>query len=192
MRSWRGTEALAGLVVVAAAALCVSWAAAAAQKGQKSESTLAGLRPGRDRLKTAANVHGPYYRKVSPDSERELVWIDTAKRRALRVEVDDKGVIRSVVVSTIDPLISNNEGGADSPLPSRSIATGRGLRIGYDSFGDVKETYGEPDATAEELRHGLKVEAAHYVYDKAPEQLDFYCERGGGRILEIRLAAPPK
>jgi hypothetical protein len=155
---------------------------------KKPEGTLAGLRPGKDRLKTAVNLHGPYYRRVSPDSEQFVVWVDSSKHRALRLELDEKSVIRSVTVSVIDPLIGE-EGRPDAPLPSRLIATGKGLRVGYNVHDDVKETYGEPDESSDAVRHGHQVRVLSYSFEKAPQTMELLCERPGGRIVQITLAA---
>jgi hypothetical protein len=191
MKSWRfirGITILAGVTAVIGGALTEPAMASSGSKKKSQESSLAGLRPGKDKLKTAINLHGPYYRKVSPDSEQSVVWVDTMKHRALRVELDEKGVIQKVTVSAIDPLISA-EDKQDAPLPSRMIATGKGLRIGYNVHDDVKDTYGDPDESTDGLRHGHNVRVLSYNFEKNPQSLEILCERPGGRLLEITLAS---
>jgi hypothetical protein len=168
-----------------------SAAAQAAGKKRQNETSLAGLRPGRDRLRSATNIHGPYFLKPTPGSEREVAWVDTMKRRVLRIELDEKGMIQSVTVSTLDPLLDSPEKKADAPLPSIKLATGRGLRVVHEGYGDVKDTYGEPDDAFEGKRHGISVDVLSYSFDKAPRFLEVSCERGGGRIVQIKLAVEP-
>jgi hypothetical protein len=175
------------MMVILGLAAGTAGAGGSPEKKKKPEGMLAGLRPGKDKLKTAVNVHGPYYRRVSPDSEQQVVWVDTVKHRALRVSLDEKGIIHSVTVSTIDPLIA--DGKPDAALPSRLISTGKGLRIAYNVHEDVKETYGEPDSAEEGVRHGFAVRVLSYSFEKAPQSMEFLCQVPGGRLLEITLAA---
>jgi hypothetical protein len=160
----------------------------ASGKKRKNESTLAGLRPGRDKLRTATNIHGPYFLKVKPDSEREVAWVDSMKRRVLRLELNEAGIIQSVTVSTLDSILDSPEKKTDAPLPSVKLATGRGLRIAHEGFGDVKDTYGDPDESFEAVRHGTTVEVMVYLFEKSPRLMEVSCERGGGRILQVKLA----
>jgi hypothetical protein len=164
---------------------------AGTQKKRKNESSLAGLKPGRDRLKTAVNLHGPYYKRVRPDSESEVYWADSIKRRVLRIKLDEKGIIEAVTVSTLDPILDSADPKGDVPLPSPKLLTGRGVRIAHDGYGDVMDTYGEPDVAEEVLRHGITVSVMVYMFDKEPKFLEVSCERGGGRVLQIRLAMEP-
>ncbi|HWQ03095.1 MAG TPA: hypothetical protein VNL38_01320 [Candidatus Nitrosotenuis sp.] len=158
---------------------------------RRNEIQLAGLRPGRDTLRTAANLYGSFYRKVKPDSELEIAWVDSVKQRVLRVELNEKGVIQAVVVSTLDPLTSDPDHKTDTPLPSPKLATGRGLRIAHENYGDAKDQYGDPDSSEEGKRHGITVEVMTYTFPKEPRFLEIACERGGGRIVQIKLAVAP-
>jgi hypothetical protein len=109
----------------------------------------------------------------------------------LRVQLDEKGIIQAITVSTLDPLIHSADNKADSPLPSPKLATGRGLRVVHEDYGDVKEQYGEPDSAVEAHRHGSTVELLTYTFEKEPRFLEIACERGGGRIVQIKLAVAP-
>ncbi len=191
MRSWpcvRKSAASSLIAVLLATGASPAPACGAPAKKKSQEASLAGLRPGKDKLKTAVNIHGPYYRKAVPDSDSVLVWIDAAKHRSLRVEVDSQGVIRSVMVSAIDPLISD-ESQPVAALPSRTIATGKGLRIGYNVHDDVTETYGDPDGAANSVRYGHTVKVLSYSFEKSPQTMEFLCQVPGGRLLQVTLAA---
>ncbi len=174
-----------------------SSAEATAEAKRKNETTLAGLRPGRDKLRTAVNVHGPYYRQVVPGADDVVAWVDKVKHRLVRVELDKDGVIQSVTVSTIDPLIdqpSDPQKEPDSALPSVKLATGRGLRISYNIRSEIEETYGEPNSITPSTQHGNDVTLLYYSFDwagpKVPQVMEVSCERTTGRVVQITLAYP--
>ena len=181
--------------------LCIALAGqsgvAAAEAKRKNETTLAGLRPGRDKLRTATNVHGPYYRQVVPGADDVVAWVDKVKHRIVRVELDKDKVIQSVTVSTIDPLIdqpSDPQKEPDSALPSVKLATGRGIRISYNLRSEVEDTYGEPNSISPSTQHGNDVTLLYYSFDwagpKVPQVMEVSCERTTGRVVQITLAYP--
>jgi hypothetical protein len=188
-KSSRNASLLLGAACALAFALLSAFAheLESADKKRKPESQLAGLRPGKDRLRTATNAHGPYYRRLSPDKDDVLVWVDSYKHRALRLEMDANGIIRSVTVSAIDPIISEN-GKHDAPLPSVLLASGRGLRLSHNYCPDVQDAYGEPDTSKEVEFRGNTLEVLSYSFEKPPQLLEVKCERGGGKIVEMKLA----
>ncbi|MCL4524059.1 MAG: hypothetical protein M1453_04835 [Acidobacteria bacterium] len=190
--------------------LCVSAAAAllwmtpnltsndaGAAAKQRNETTLAGLRPGRDKLRTATNVHGPYYRQVVPGSNDVLAWVDKAKHRSLRVELDKESVIQSITVSTIDPLIdqpSDPKKEPDVPLPSVKLTTGKGIRIAYNVCSEVEYTYGDATSSGPSTQHGNELTLLYYSFDwagsKVPQVMEVSCARTTGRVVQITLAFP--
>jgi len=164
---------------------------------RKNETTLAGLRPGRDKLRTAANVHGPYYRQVVPGADDVVAWVDKVKHRLVRVELDKDGVIQSVTVSTIDPLIdqpSDAKKEPDAALPSVKLATGSGIRISYNVQSEVEDIYGVPTSISPSTQHGNDVNLLYYSFDwaglKVPQVMEVSCERTTGRVVQITLAYP--
>lgn len=170
---------------------------ATAEAKRKNELTLAGLRPGRDKLRTATNIHGPYYRQVVPGADDVVAWVDKAKHRMVCVELDKDGVIESVTVSTIDPLIDQPSDPAkepDSALPSVKLATGRGIRIVYNVRSEVEETYGDPNSVGPSTQYGNDLTLLYYSFDwagpKVPQVMEVGCERTTGRVVQITLAYP--
>lgn len=170
---------------------------ATAEAKRKNETTLAGLRRGRDKLRTAVNVHGPYYRQVVPGADDVVAWVDKVKHRLVRVELDKDSVIQSVTVSTIDPLIdqpSDPQKEPDSALPSVKLATGHGMRISYNVRSEIEDTYGEPNSISPSTQHGNDVTLLYYSFDwagpKVPQVMEVSCERTTGRVVQITLAYP--
>ncbi|MBI3663433.1 MAG: hypothetical protein HY234_10340 [Acidobacteria bacterium] len=164
---------------------------------RQNELTLAGLRPGRDKLRTAANLHGPYYRPVVPGANDAVAWVDKLKHRLLRVELDKEGVIQSVTVSSVDPIIdrpSDPKANPDVPLPSRKLATGRGMRITHNLCSEVEDTYGRPNSNGPSTQHGNDLVLLYYSFDwagpKVPQVMEVSCERTTGRVVQITLAYP--
>lgn len=190
--------------------LCVSatgmllWVAPAGTAGEatagakrQNETTLAGLRPGRDKLRTAVNVHGPYYRQVVPGADDVVAWVDKTKHRLVRVELDKEGVIQSVTVSLIDPLIdqpSDPKKEPETALPSVKLATGRGTRILYNVCSEVEYTYGQPNSSSPSTQHGNDLTLLYYSFDwagpKVPQVMEVSCERTTGRVVQITLSFP--
>ncbi len=170
---------------------------ATAEARRKNETTLAGLRPGRDKLRTAVNAHGPHYRQVVPGADDVVAWVDRKKHRLVRVELDKDGVIQSVTVSTIDPVIdqpSDLKKEPESALPSVKLATGRGIRIAYNVRGEVEEIYGDADSVGPSTQYGNDLTLLYYSFDwagpKVPQVMEVSCERTTGRVVQITLAFP--
>ncbi len=164
---------------------------------RQNETTLAGLRPGRDKLRTATNSFGPYYRKVVPGSDDVVAWVDKLKHRSVRLELDKDGVIQSVTVSTIDPLIdqpSDPKKEPETPLPSVKIATGHGMRIAHNVCSDVEATYGLANSNSPSTQHGDDLLLLYYSFDwagpKVPQVMEVSCERTTGLVVQITLSYP--
>ncbi len=164
---------------------------------RQNETTLAGLRPGRDKLRTATNVHGPYYQQVVPGANDVVAWVDISKHRVLRVELGKEGVIQSVTVSSIDPIIDqprDPKTNPDVPLPSVLLATGRGMRIGHNVCSEVENTYGKPNSSGPSTQHGNDLLLLYYSFDwagpKVPQVMEVSCERNTGLVVQITLAFP--
>jgi hypothetical protein len=179
-------------------AAMVSSAVAAASGKRQNEVTLAGLRPGRDKLRTATNIHGPHYRQMVPGSDDVVVWVDRVKRRVLKLELDKEGVIQSITVSAIDPIADqpteDRKKNPDAPLPSVLLATGRGIRIAHDRRTDVIHTYGEPNSAGPATQYGWELELLYYQFDwagsKVPQVMQVSCEKDTGKVVQITLAYP--
>ena len=185
------------------AAAMLLWIAPAGHAGgtgggkRQNELTLAGLRPGRDTLRTTTNVFGPNYRKLVQGADDVVAWVDTVKHRIVRVELDKDGVIQSVTVSSIDPLIdepSDPKKRPDTPLPSIKLATGRGMRVAHSLCSEVQDTYGPPNSSGPSTQHGNDLLLLYYSFDwagpKVPQVMEVSCERTTGRVMQITLAYP--
>jgi hypothetical protein len=157
-----------------------------------NESTLAGLRPGRDTLKRAEQLY-----KSPEDSiqeQGESSWKDSCHKRSLIVSYDHKQTIETIRVSRISDSID-----ADCPneLKRNPWRTGHGLAIN-DSTAKVLELYGDPDSKSPSTRGGQPLELWYYAFDWAgpevPQVMEVLCTRkvdgDPGRVVEITLAAP--
>lgn len=189
-RAW--TRLLAG---ISAACFALGAAAVAQSVSAKStarranETTLAGLRPGRDRARRAVIL---YKKPGGPaDKYNELTWTSTCFRQLLVVEKDV-----SEKIETIRATHASWMNGDCAPLGPSPWRTGRGLRLG-DPAGKVVELYGEPDSRSPSSRDGQRLELLYYAFDWAgpdvPQVMQVLCtvEKDGtpGKVVEITLAA---
>ncbi len=176
---WNGTGALA--------------AAARAAGARRNELRLAHLQPGKDKLAAAVALYGPSYHRVFPDSPDLLAWVDRRNGRVLRVDVGEDGIIQTVSVSAIDSLLDDERPGPAPLLPSKPVATGRGLELG-DRRERVVTLYGPPNSTGPSTRGARELELLFYAFDWAgsdvPQVMEVYCDQEAGRVVEITLAAP--
>ena len=72
---WPFTNALVAVLLAASVA-------AAGGENRANELTLARLRPGKDALAAATSLYGTRYRRVLPDSNDVLAWVDRRRDRA--------------------------------------------------------------------------------------------------------------
>jgi len=167
----------------------------AKQSGKKpavhraNELTLAGLRPGRDKLLKATQLIGKAGKKLE---EGQTAWYDDCRDLGLQVDSDKEGrvqVIRAIVW---------NGSTADCAVKTPSLwKTGLGLRIG-DAETKVIHLYGEPDSRSPSTKNGQSLELLYYAFDWAgeevPQVMEVLCTKEAdgkpGRVVEIMLAAP--
>jgi hypothetical protein len=164
---------------------------------RKNETILAGLRPGRDKLSKAVKLLGKNYWQVVPESDDVVAWVDKAKRRMVRVELDKDEMIQSVTVSTIDPLIDREndpKAEPETPLPAARLATGQGIRIAQSVCREVENTYGEANSSGPSTQHGKDLSLLYYAFDwagpKVPQVMEVSCARSNGVVVQITLAYP--
>jgi hypothetical protein len=161
-----------------------------------NELTLAGLRPGRDKVAKAIQLFGkPDTRSADRQSAG---WSFERANGAfyLNLDVDKADVVQFVRVSTND-----GPSGVELPkhggLKNRSWASGRGLLAGA-TCSRVVQLYGEPDSRSPSTKGGRQLELLYYAFDWAgadvPQVMEVACgeaEHGKpGRVVEITLAAP--
>lgn len=165
-------------------------AAKKAAAHRANETTLAGLRPGRDKLDRAVQL----YRSIDPKSstkDSQTVWMDACRRQLLTIDFDAEKNIQ-VIRAGLAPSPANCRA-----MTATSWKTGHGLGVG-DSATKVTRLYGEPDSKSPSTRDGQPLELWYYAFDWAgpdvPQVMEVLCTRGKdrepGHVVEITLAAP--
>jgi len=188
MRFWRSIS-----VSLLACSLATAQAPPAAKKTaahRANELTLAGLRPGKDKLGRAVQL----YRNIDPKSstnDSQTIWLDPCRKQLLAVDFDTEKKIQVIRAGTVNLS-------ADCLAVSLSPwKTGLGLRV-TDAARKVVELYGEPDSRSPSTKGGQPLELWYYAFDWAgpdvPQVMEVLCtrEKDGqpGRVVEITLAAP--
>ena len=153
---------------------------------------LAGLRPGRDSLvvaekrfktKTAAEGGVPGIKE----------WRDQCSGRSIRLELDAKGLIQSVTITTLGTQEGKCSDRRPDFLDPKFWLTGLGLRMG-DSQDRVGGLYGEPNSSGPASKNKQELELLYYQFDWAgsdvPQVMEVLCARDTGRVVEITLAFP--
>lgn len=194
MRFWLCASALA--VGLAGAAVEVGVEAQAPAASRANELTLAGLRPGKDTLSRAEKRYKPKYRIPKKDTENLKVWWDACAGRSLELEVDHKGVIQSITVSSLAPRLGDCvfSPGYDFNRGSQKVwITGRGLALGQNKQ-RVLALYGEPTSVVPSTAGDREFELLFYAFDWAgsdvPQVMEVTLERESGLVRQITLAFP--
>ncbi len=185
------------LLASAAAALLATAGAARAQDDpatkipRTNEMTLLGLRPGKDTLAFAERRL-----RTKPDAQTKdgtTEWSDACTGRAIKLEVDAKGVIQSVTISAMASDTGNCSGRRVKLIDDAEWKTGHGLRLG-DSQDRVSELYGDANSTGPSVKGDRELELLYYAFDWAgsdvPQVMEILCARESGRVMEITLAYP--
>jgi hypothetical protein len=179
-------------VVVAVAALAIKGGSGAGGSKRVNELTLAGLRPGRDKVPAGA--------KELRDLERDsavtdgYVWGDICMHRELRVEADSSGVVKTVTVgSKYKPeIMAKCAASVMDPKRLKLIASGHGMQLG-DACGRIEELYGKAESRSPSVEGSDKLELYLYTFDWAgpdvPQVMEVSCEAATQTVTEITLAA---
>jgi hypothetical protein len=178
--------------VVAFAALAVQVGLQAVQRGRVNELSLAGLRPGHDKVSAPANE----FRDLTRDAAvtDAYVWGDICMHRELRVETDGSGVVKIVTVgSNYKPeIMAKCAASAMDPKRLRLIASGHGLQLG-DACGRIEEIYGKAESRSPSVRGNDKLELYLYKFDWAgpdvPQVMEVSCDASSQAVVEFTLAA---
>jgi hypothetical protein len=189
----------ASLALVAAASTPVAAGAqiSPSSAGQKAlhhgnETSLAGLRPGRDTFAVAEKRFKAKNLSEEPNSGSKE-WRDDCSGRSIRLEVDAKSVIQSVTISTLGTQEGKCSDRRPDFLDPRNWLTGLGLRMG-DSQDRVIGLYGEPNSGGPASKNGQELELMYYQFDWAgsdvPQVMEVLCARDTGRVVEVTLAFP--
>jgi len=179
-------------VVAAVAALAMQVGSNAERKGPVNELTLAGLRPGRDKISTPAAEFRDL--TLDPAVSDAYVWGDICTHRELRVEADGDGVVKIVTVGSHYKMDITAKCAASVMDPKRlkRIASGHGLRLG-DACGRIEEIYGKAVSRSPSVKGSDKLELYLYKFDWAgtdvPQVMEVSCDTTSQTIAEITLAA---
>jgi hypothetical protein len=186
---WVGIN-LAVLLLAAGSAAAQKTARGAVPKTRANELTLAGMHPGRDKVRQFFSVYGkPHTGK--PD-DLQVSWRMDCRKESLHVNGDSSGRIAEVRVEFHENLVVT-----DCVPEGRSPwRTGKGLTTG-DPLSLVLRLYGEPDSRSPSTKDGQRLELLYYAFDWAgpdvPQVMEVLCtvEKDGkpGRVMEITLAA---
>ena len=190
---WSALSAVLVVTTLAGAQTAQKPTAKKADAHKANELTLAGLRPGRDRLSRAVQLYHDYH-KIEPKSsthDGQTVWLDPCRKQLLAVDFDEEKKTQVVRVGAVELTADCL---AVSPSPWK---TGRGLRLG-DAADKVTQLYGEPDSRSPSTKDGQPLELWYYAFDWAgpdvPQVMEVLCtkEKDGqpGHVVEITLAAP--
>jgi hypothetical protein len=157
-----------------------------------NETLLAGLRPGRDSLALAEKR---FKTKTVAESQASGIkeWRDQCSGRSIRLELDTKGMIQSITITTLGFQEGKCSDRRADFLDGKNWVTGVGLRIG-DSQDRVVDYYGEPNSSGPAAKNGRELQLMFYQFDWAgsdvPQAMEVLCARDSGRVVEITLAFP--
>jgi len=158
----------------------------------KNETLLAGLRPGRDTFAVAEKRFKP--KDLSEESNSgSKEWRDACSGRSIRLEIDAKGMIQSITLTTLGAQVGKCSDRRPDFLDPKFWLTGLGLRLG-DSQDRVVGFYGEPNSSGPASKNGQDLDLMYYQFDWAgsdvPQVMEILCARDTGRVVEITLAFP--
>ena len=184
---WR----FASLVAILAA-LATHGATGLMNSKRPNELTLAGMRPGHDKIAAPQKK----FRELDRDESvtDELVWGDICTHRELRVELNASKVVQVV---TVDDNYKPEIAAKCLPIvmaPSRLklLATGHGLQLG-DPCDRVGEIYGKPESESPSVRGSEQLELWLYSFDWAgagvPQVMEVSCNAASKKVVAITLAA---
>jgi hypothetical protein len=187
---------LAGMAIAVAMAAAMSSARAFPQDddaGRRfNELTLAGLRPGRDKLPAALKHYKPKFLDAQ-DTPTAKAWTENCTGHSLRLELDEHSEIESITVTSLDQQEGKCDQSRMDALDIKSWITGRGLHLG-DTQDRVTLLYGEPNSTGPSVKGEKELEFLYYQFDWAgsdvPQVLEVYCARDTGRMVEMTLSYP--
>lgn len=193
MARLRTSRALAtgfGVVLLVFAAAAQDKTPAAKPAHRANELTLAGLRPGVDKLDAAEKTLKPEQRSRSSRPETQE-WADGCTGRFVRLELDRERVIESVTVSMLGSTQADCPVKPPAWLEPQRLRTGRGIALG-STKSRVLALYGPPQSSGPSAHMGRELELLFYAFDWAgadvPQVMEITIERG--RVVQITLAFP--
>ncbi|MGA2847072.1 MAG: hypothetical protein ABSF68_16810 [Candidatus Acidiferrales bacterium] len=157
-----------------------------------NELSLAGLRPGHDRLASPQKI----FRELDRDESvtDALLWGDVCTHRELRVEVDENKIVQTITVDTDykPEIMAKCQAIVMAPSRLKLLASGQGLQLG-DSCSRMAEIYGKPESESPSARGSEQLELWLYSFDWAgsnvPQVMEVSCSVSSKQVVSITLAA---
>lgn len=157
-----------------------------------NELTLAGLRPGRDKIVEPQKS----FRELTldPDVKDGLVWGDICTHRQMRIELDAEKKIRTITLSYgyKPEIMTKCLPSVNSPETLKVVQTGHGLNLG-DVCLRVNQIYGKPESVSPSVKGTEKLKLSMYSFDWAgadvPQVMETTCDPAKNQVVEIMLAA---
>jgi hypothetical protein len=154
-----------------------------------NELTLAGIRPGRDKIARVFNMYGKA--KTGRKGETQFSWVH-CQPEVLFVTTDQAGVVQETRVDLRQDVLELD----CERKPEIAWKTGKRLENG-DLASRVLRLYGEPDSRSPSTKDGQRLELLYYAFDWAgpdvPQVMEVLCtvenDRMPARVVEITLAA---
>jgi hypothetical protein len=213
MRFWgRGSVAVLGVcaLAIAGGAWAQKTAANKATAKRANELTLAGLRPGRDRLQRAKKLYGTSSVATAIGTEG-VSFTGNCTGQLLRVDADRSGTIQQIILAggqkpgnPTEAITTCAEYQISWPYEGLNIAqvefkwrTGHNVALGAN-MEELTRIYGQPDSRSPSTKDGQPLELWYYAFDWAgadvPQVMEVLCTREAdgkpGRVVEITLAGP--
>jgi hypothetical protein len=188
--AWKKFWQFTSIVMVIAVAATA--APTAGPPNRANELTLAGLRPGRDKIVSPAKTFRGL--EQDTDSSDAFLWGDICTHRQLRIEVGEDHVIRTITAAYgyKPEIMAKCLASVMEPKRLKLLETGHGLVLG-DACSKAIETYGKPESESPSVKSNEELELYFYAFDWAgsdvPQVLDVSCSSATGKVVEIMLAA---
>lgn len=185
-KSWQFASAVSMLLLATPAAPGTN------NSGPANELTLAGLRPGREKLPSPQKVFRTLDRDESVTDA--LLWGDLCTHRELRVELDANKIVQTVTVdNNYKPeIMAKCLASVMAPSRVKLLATGHGLKLG-DSCERTAEIYGKPESKSASVRGTEQLELSLYSFDwvgsGVPQVMEVSCDADSAQVVAITLAA---
>lgn len=161
-------------------------------RSRVNELTLAGLRPGRDKIVEPQKS----FRELTldPDSKDAILWGDICTHRQMRIELDADKRIQTIALSYgYKPEIKAKcLPSVSSPEVLKLVQTGHGLNLG-DACIRASQIYGKPESQSPSVKGNEKLKLFLYSFDWAgpnvPQVMEVTCNPTTNQVVEIMLAA---
>jgi hypothetical protein len=159
---------------------------------RSNELSLAGLRPGHDKLASPQKI----FRELDRDESVKdaLLWGDVCTHRELSVEVDANQIVQTVTVDTNykPEIMAKCSAVVMAPRRLNLLASGLGLQLG-DPCSRIAEIYSKPVSESPSVRGSEQLELWLYSFDwagsKVPQVMEVSCSVSSKQVVSITLAA---